>query len=242
LPVLLGLAGCLVLVQVGRSASAPAPSAVPVTAEAAEEEEVPGFNPWPRLFYLFGQTSVQVFNQEDLGMSDAHVVLCEVDAAGRHQRVVPLYDIEGGRLDYLRNDLVYFRYSLLWQRSPWHRKFEGGDPTQPGARTHEFIRRMSFLDAVMTDPSRPRHYQAHLYVRRMHLDVSPARWSEARLVTSIPVEVTRRDLAPYQGSRWPTFSLPPGQAFGGDRLQRTEAAIVEALSTTTGAGVHKRAP
>ncbi|MNR99793.1 hypothetical protein D3C72_310340 [compost metagenome] len=180
---------------------------------------------WLPLFRVFQQRRVNVFNRDDLNMSNSHLVLQEVDAAGRHLRVVPWQDLHGGRLDYLRNDLVYFNHSLRWQRAPWAAKFVESDPTRPAPLTLEFGRRIATLDAVVTGTARTRFYRAHLYVRRMRFDTTPPRWSKARPTASFSIAVTPQELEAYR--HWPNFNLPPGQAFGEDRLRQTDEVLAQ---------------
>ena len=73
-------------------------------------------------FRLFAQGPVDVMNRLDIERVGQHFfVVCEVDESGVPVRVVPYLDDAGGRLDYLRNDLLYYRYALPWQRTapPW---------------------------------------------------------------------------------------------------------------------------
>jgi hypothetical protein len=177
------------------------------------------------LFGMFGQKPINVFNKADVSMSDAHLVLHEVDAAGRHLRVVPFMDLEGGRLDYLRNDLLYFNHSLRWQREDWANKFIGGDPSRPGDSTRWLAHKVARLDAVLTGPDRPRRYVAQVHVRKMNMDAAPPRWSDARPTASFSVVLTAEDLSSYKKASWPTFDLPPGQVLSDDRLRRTHDAL-----------------
>lgn len=220
LPTLIGLACCAVVLQ---NALAPGlvPSAMASFVTPIRDAVRPAFR-------LFGQAAINVFNEKDIAMNDAYFVLQEVDTAGRHQRAVPFQDIEGGRLDYLRNDLLYFNYSLGWQRTPWARKFIGGDPSRPAGPTRQLAFRVALLDAVLTDASRPRHYRAHLYVRKMRLDTTPPHWSDARLAVSFPIDITTHHMSRFQKARWLTFDLPPGQAFSGERLRHTNEVLGDA--------------
>jgi hypothetical protein len=220
LPTMIGLACCAVVFQ-----NALAPGLVP---SAMVTFVTPIHDTVRPMFRLFGQAAINVFNEEDIAMNDAYFVLQEVDPAGRHQRAVPFQDIEGARLDYLRNDLLYFNYSLGWQRTPWTRKFVGGDPSRPAVPTRQLAFRVALLDAVLTDSSRARHYRAHLYVRKMRLDTTPPRWSDARLAVSFPIDITTHQMSRFQKARWLTFDLPPGQAFSGERLRYTNEVLGDA--------------
>lgn len=180
-------------------------------------------------FTLFGQRPIRVFNREDIGMSTAHLVIQEVDAKGEHLRVVPFQDIEGGRLDYMRNDSLYFTHSLRWQRASWHRKFTKGDPRRPNAVTQALARRVAKLDAVLTGPERPRYYRVHVFTRAMRLDTTPPRWTEARPTASFGIALGPDELRPHTEARRLTFDLPPGQALGTERLRRTEEAIARIM-------------
>lgn len=177
------------------------------------------------LFSAFGQARVEVFNKQDLEMASAHLVIQEVDAAGRHLRVVPLNDLEGGRLDYLRNNLAYFNHSLHWRRLPLDRKFDASDPAHPSTLTKAYARAVATLDASLTGLDGPRRYRANVYVRAMRLDLTPPRWTSARLTSRFPIELTTAELEAHRKTHLPRFNLPPGQAFSAERERLTHDAL-----------------
>ncbi|MFN3298501.1 hypothetical protein [Caldimonas sp.] len=217
LPTLIGLTCGAVVVQ-----NAVAPGLMPTELAKPMKPIHQALAPYYR---LFGQEVVNVFNQGDIGMNEAYFVVQEVDPAGRHRRIVPFYDHEGGRLDYMRNDLLYFKYSLKWQRAKREHKFIAGDPARPAAPTRQLAFRVALLDAVMTDVTRPRQYRAHVYVRQMRLDTTPPRWTQPQRAGSFPLTITSAHLSRFRAMRWPTFDLPPGHAFSRERLQQTEEAF-----------------
>jgi hypothetical protein len=208
------VAGCVIAV----AQSASSPSILPYSLGMFTE-------PWyvraSAIFQAVAQRPVNVFNKADLAMGSAWFVLHETDDSGRHLRLVPLYDAEGGRLDYLRNDLLYFGHSLKWQRSLPTRKFEGGDPALPTAASVDLATNVAHLDAVLTGPTRPRHYEARFFVREMKTDVLPVRWLDPVAGGRVRFQVRPEDVAWARSADWCTFNLPPGQAGARDRERQT---------------------
>jgi hypothetical protein len=181
------------------------------------------------LLRLFGQQSVNVFNREDLTMGAAHVVVVETDETGRPLRVVPFQDTNGGRLDYLRNDYLYFQRSLKWQRLPATAKFLLGDPGRPAPATLELVEGVVDLDVCLTGGRAPRHYEAFVLVRDLEEGPLFPLWSAPRRGGRFTVrvgkgrerEIAARASAPFGLGR--CFSLPPGQARSEARLAATLA-------------------
>jgi hypothetical protein len=177
------------------------------------------------VFFPFAQQPVNVFNKLDLGMGAAFFVLHEVDEEGRHIRTVPIYDDEGGRLDYLRNDLLYFGYSLHWQRRKMEVKFVDGDPNRPAPATLDLVGRVALLDSVLTGGDRERLYEVRFYTREMLDDVVPVRWSEAREGKRMRFKMRAEALAGAGPRDWMTFDLPPGQWIEERRVRETDVAL-----------------
>jgi hypothetical protein len=164
------------------------------------------------LMTLFGQTPVNVFNRDDLELGAAWVVIVESDDHGVPLRTVPFLDRQGGRLDYMRNDYLYFRFSLPWQRSPAERKFVEGDPGRPAAATLALVNKVVDLDVCLTGGSSPRQYQAIVATRT--LDDGPLFpvWSAPQLGASFEVQVDGVRAAGIVSGLPPSgcFDLPPG--------------------------------
>jgi hypothetical protein len=163
-----------------------------------------------KINWAVGVREVSVFNQGDLSMGERHFALYEIDDAGRIVRLVPYQDAEGGRLRMLRNDLLYFNYSLRWQRAGRAACFVGDDLRVPTAYTLDLIRRITLLDALLAPDARPRRYRVDFYERDMITDRVPAGWSPARRGHSLVVSVAQDDLDAHAADRRLTFDLPPG--------------------------------
>jgi hypothetical protein len=71
-------------------------------------------------------------------------------------------DLNGARLDYLRNDYIYFRRVLTWLRSPESQKFEGGDYHRFSTKTQQVIDSIIKLDATLTGLEPGRIYRVEI--------------------------------------------------------------------------------
>lgn len=171
-----------------------------------------------------GQSPVCVFNKVDMEMGKMSYVVHEVDARGNHLRTAPYLDDAGGRLSYLRNDLVYFRNSLPWQRFPPEWKFADGDLSRPTAAFQDMFRRFAVYDALMTGGGGPRHYRVEFYSRDLVI-ARPATWSPHAHVGRYAVTVDADALAAAAADGWPVFQLPPGHVGQEARLRRTDETM-----------------
>lgn len=91
------------------------------------------------------------------------LILVELDSGGSAQRVVPYFDGSGGRLEWHRNDLLYFDNSLKWQRATVADRFDAaGNPT---AFTIKYLERLVRLDAALRREQSPIRYRA-MFLRR----------------------------------------------------------------------------
>lgn len=65
-----------------------------------------------------GQGFVNVFNKTDLNMNQYSLIMCRKDDKflNTQTSLVPFQDLNGGRLAYLANDLIYYRRSIIFQR------------------------------------------------------------------------------------------------------------------------------
>jgi hypothetical protein len=169
---------------------------------------------------------VDVMNHADvLRVGQLHFVVCEVNEIGVPVRVVPYLDAEGGRLGYLRIDLLYFRFALLWQRTSWAR-FPNEDYTRPDRYTLESYRRIARLDAALADGPHPRRYVGYVFRRELLTpDGEPVRWTEARLVGTLPAYECGSGGRAALGPLWVPYDLPPGHA----RARRRAADTLEVL-------------
>jgi hypothetical protein len=176
----------------------------------------------------FGVREVSVFNRGDVGMGEAFFTLYEVDEAGSIIRLVPFQDAEGGRLRMLRNDLLYFNYSLQWQRAAREKCFQDRDFRNPTPYTLDLLRRITLLDALLASEEQPRRYRVDFYDRPMIVDRTPAGWGPPVRRYSLIVQVTAEDLEAHAVDRRLTFDLPPGHQ-GEER--RTREALERGQST-----------
>lgn len=176
-----------------------------------------------------GLRRVNVFNQADLGLGATYLVLLETDEADRPLRTVPFLDRDGGRLDYLRNDYLYFSLSLAWQRTPRGARFVNGNLERPTERTLDLLRRLVDLDLCLTGLRTPRHYRAEVMSRALVGGELFPRWTEPRRAARV-----RLAAGPPRGQRVAArlagaagllgcFDLPPGHAGSQARAARTLA-------------------
>ncbi len=179
---------------------------------------------------IFGLGPVNVFNKEDLGLGDAHIVIAETDESGRPLRVVPFLDREGARLDYLRNDLLYFAWSLRWQRLPAAKKFRDGDPAQPAGATVRLVRGVAELDACLQGfDAPPRYYRAVVMTRQMIPAGRFLLWSPPQVasVISLVIPPARMNQVGARLAGIPDaircYDLPPGHTDSRSRQSATLA-------------------
>ncbi len=181
------------------------------------------------LLVTFGLGRVNVFNEPDIRLGTAHPVIVETDAAGKSMRVVPFLDHEGGRLDYLRNDLLYFGWSLHWQRQPRAVRFKGRDPVRATGETFRLLQRVVDLDVCLTGFATPRYYRAVLMSRDIVRTDGLPRWTEPSEITSVRLEVGEAEAtdlrAQLNGAAGLVgcYDLPPGHAGSNRRARETLA-------------------
>ncbi|MCA9415864.1 MAG: hypothetical protein KC917_06325 [Candidatus Omnitrophica bacterium] len=117
---------------------------------------------WRAVHRTFAYEAVNVFNRDDLATGGYRMVLYEVDEEGVPIRLVPLMDLNGGRLDYLRNDYIYYGRVLRWLRAPESEKFVDGDYENLGDKTKQVLNTMITLDAAVTGPTPGRTYRMEI--------------------------------------------------------------------------------
>jgi len=170
----------------------------------------------PLTFRLFVQWPVNVFNEDDLAMGSGQLVLCETDAAGGILRTVPYLDHHGGRLSYMRNDLMYFGHSVPWQRSPREKQ----------ARTAPALAmRIALLDARL-HPRADRHYLALFFAQSQEPFDGYAKWGapvlQGGFALDVPLAFRARVDALLPS---PSFDLPPGHVGQQRRMAETTAVL-----------------
>lgn len=177
---------------------------------------------YSRTMSVFGQRAVNVFNKTDLELGDRTLVIAQVDDSGRPIRVVPFLDRNGGRLDYLRNDYLYFQMSLKWQRTKNLGVLEREHAMDE--RTQQLFEAVVALDSRVTGMRSPGQYEA-LVLKRELVDGSYFhRWSEFAELAHYRLNVTADMLAEWEQS-YPAYVLPPGQFAS----ERREAQTLEWL-------------
>lgn len=122
---------------------------------------------------FFAQDRVNVFNRADLNMGSNNIVLYELNSQGKKVRQVPFQNEDGARLSYLNNDLLYFQYSLRWQRLDKRLRYANGDLSKPGPRTVWLAQKVALLDFCLSDQKIPKIYQMEIHSRNIH-DISLA--------------------------------------------------------------------
>jgi hypothetical protein len=169
-----------------------------------------------------------VFNKDDLELGSAHFVLYETNPSDKTPlRIVPFMDIEGGRLDYLRNDYLYFSHSLLWQRSPPNQKFEDEQATKISETTRQLMHRIARLDTCIIGAPPPRFYTAQVFVRQMITQPQFKVWSPAVNTAEVALVVNEQALELYNKSCRQAFDLPPGHFDTKAREEDTKAGLMQ---------------
>lgn len=98
-----------------------------------------------------GLNAPQVFNNTDLRSGECWYVICRLDTAG-NETLVPQLGLNGERLAYHRNDLLYGGNSLRWRRRMVGN--EVGTYNAAGETGYEQIKQVCYYDfARMSDPS-----------------------------------------------------------------------------------------
>ena len=178
---------------------------------------------------VFGQRDISVMNKPDLTMGAPGIVLIETDAKGKFKRTVPFMDINGGRLGYLRNDLLYFSRSLTWQRSYLHQ-------SQFSAFSKDFL--LSFqklgqavgaLDVCLRQSEGLRYYRADLYIKELKSNHSFNFWGDPNKVWSHSFSVDMDKLKSFEPKCQRTYDLPPGHLYSAQRIDLTDSFYEQGL-------------
>jgi predicted DCC family thiol-disulfide oxidoreductase YuxK len=180
---------------------------------------------------LFGQGAVNVINEDDLIAASVGIVITETHMDGTFKRVVPFMDINGGRLDYLRNDLLYFMYSLQWQRNHARNKnFTNDSPPKPTQYSHMVATLVSMLDACLEGPEQKHFYKVNFYMKDRKRNRSFEYWSAPKLIHSSPLTIGPEATRQWGPRCHGAYNLPPGHYFSDYRTALTEKALREATN------------
>jgi hypothetical protein len=161
---------------------------------------------------LAGQDKVNVFNKQDLSVNSANLVIYEVREDGS-KRKVPYFDEDASRLDYLRNDLLYFQYAGKWQRFPDHIKYLNSDFTKPNKATYWIISKVLILDACINKIKRNeiRNYLVESYNRDLLQENNMYVWGKTRLSFTLKYKISGDTLLDSFGTYChKAYDLPPG--------------------------------
>jgi len=186
---------------------------------------------WRGTHRAFAQESVNVFNREDLKTGAYRMVIYEVDETGVPLRLVPVMDLNGGRLDYLRNDYTYFECVIRWIRSSESSKFEDRDFTKTSAKTRQFANSMIELDAALTGPSAGRVYRVEVGKRDLRDGARFLVWGEWTSLDEWEVVIPPSVATKLAKSSSLTFDLGPGHWGSKDREARTLEILKRHRST-----------
>jgi predicted DCC family thiol-disulfide oxidoreductase YuxK len=203
-------------------------------------------------FALLGQGPVDVLNDADLKSGAPGIVLTETDAKGKSKRVVPFMDINGGRLSYLRNDLLYFQYSSAWQRkskvSPryfifpflyftkWERKHTSLKEFSNSSKDFVFAfqklsEMVGVLDSCLRQSSGSRYYRADLYIKKLENYSSFKYWGTPERVATYSFSMDMDKLKDYESRCHWAYNLPPGHLFSDKRIGLTDAFYKNTFKT-----------
>src|SRR5262249_13531099 len=159
------------------------------------------------------------------------LVVEEVDANRCFLRLVPYMDDQGGRLDYLRNDVLLYRLSIPWHRGALESSLRWDLP-RPGGATEGIVGQIALLDARLHPRSGKRRYRARVFVRQWTPDSLSAPWSSTRELGALDVDIGAGKLAQSREDAPWAFSLPPGHIGSAFRSLRT----VRTLTASSGGG------
>jgi hypothetical protein len=181
---------------------------------------------WYGIHRFIGQGTVNVMDKRVFDAANAHMVVVEMadPESGEIARLVPFNDIEGGRLDYLRNDLIYFHYSLGW-RKPQPKLVSTQDLKNPDSKARRYVDRIIRFDALLNAPEEEKVYRVYAYLNRLNHGEAFWSWGEAKLAGRIDIRVTPELLRLSEKDLRYTYDLPPGHW----RTEAREAKTLEVL-------------
>jgi len=172
---------------------------------------------------ILGQRAVNVINRADLGMGAPGIVLIETDANGEFMRTVPFMDLNGGRLSYLRNDFLYFRLSLPWQRQYITKNRSDTLQKKIMISFQKLGEAVGALDSCLRQAGGLRYYRADLYIkepkRTSYFDFWGAPKKAASHSYSVDIDQLNTSAPKCQ---W-AFNLLPGHMYSAQRIAMTDS-------------------
>jgi hypothetical protein len=166
------------------------------------------------LFRSFGQAPVMVFNRADMSMGLKSYVIFQLSAGGEVLRTVPVLDLNGGRFRYVRNAMLYFDYSVKWQRSRYEAAFSNEEPTK---YTMGMLYKFGLLDACLRRATTEQHYAAAFFKREIVEQNPFPIWSGSSLVAVRRFTIDGSILGSTECVQ--SFSLPPNFYWEDARLR-----------------------
>ena len=113
-----------------------------------------------KTFLFFAQEEVNVINIDDLNMGNTFILIKDL----QNNKLVDFMEPNGGRLDYLRNEYLYFKLSLKYQRSSLKAKIVTNDNkiilTQ---RSEDLINKILIYHECLSGISQSQKYEVSFF-------------------------------------------------------------------------------
>ncbi len=189
---------------------------------------------WRNLHRSLALEAVNVFNRDDLDTGGYRMVMYEVDEEGTPLRLVPFMDLNGGRLEYLRNDYLYYSRVLRWLRAPEIEKFVDGDYEEYGDKTKQVINTMITLDAAVTGPRPGRMYRVEIGRRKLMDGPHFLVWGDWETLTERKYTLQPAVAKKIAQQSNLTFILGPGHWGSEERAKRSLEILKQHQPSTLG--------
>ncbi len=172
---------------------------------------------------LLGQGRVDVMSADDLKMGAPGIVLIETYDNYEFKRTVPFMDINGGRLSYLRNNLLYFNYSQGFQRL-FTKEKNPNRISEDFKKSFETLAQVvGILDSCLSESSGARYYRADLYLKELKSNSSFEFWGMPKKVHSYLFSVNMKQLKISEPKCQRVYNLPPGHLYSDKRIGLTRS-------------------
>ena len=188
-------------------------------------------NYFKKEFLLLGIGKVNVFNRPDMEMGNSSVVIAELSEENKILRVVPYMDLNGGRLDYLRNDYVYFNLSLRWQRTTKRSRYlvDKSGHKVVSKKTREVIEKIIDYDLCQKDIRKKSKFLVVFSEREMVPSQVGMSWGEVKYYTHYIKDINKSYIDKIKSKPICRYSyrLNPGHFFTDFREGNTLKYIKE---------------